>query len=356
MILNHTFMKRTLCLTILFLGLFASSQNKPKNGLFKDYHSNGELKTVGYYKNDKKVAHWKYYWDNGQLKKETTFEQTGDWTGYGRRYSKDGILLGETKPNADKSITERHYFSDGTLKREFILLPFGEKKHYLKHGNYKEFLKNNSIKIYCTYNKGELSGLWKQYYNSGEKQWEVNYVNGYKHGTYKRFHKNGKLYVKGQHENGRKTGEEMFFDPDGNQIGKLKFKKGILKRSSSPIVKPISVPDGVLEKVPIYPGCENNIGNRAKKDCMAKEITNFVISRFNTTFAKDTNLRGSQKIYVLFKINETGEVVDIKARAKHKAFEAEATRVIALLPKMTPGTQYGKPIKVPYSLPIIFKI
>jgi hypothetical protein len=49
-----------------------------------------------------------------------------------------------------------------------------------------------------------------------------------------------------------------------------------------------------------------------------------------------------------------GHVFDIRARAPHKALEAEAIRVIALLPKITPGFQFGEPVIVPYSLPIIF--
>ena len=59
---------------------------------------------------------------------------------------------------------------------------------------------------------------------------------------------------------------------------------------------------------------------------------------------------------MIFKIDEDGHVANIRARAAHRALEAEATRVIALLPKMKPGLIRGKPVKVPYSLPIVFKI
>jgi hypothetical protein len=104
----------------------------------------------------------------------------------------------------------------------------------------------------------------------------------------------------------------------------------------------------------MYPGCESLLGNEAKKNCMAKEVSSFVMHKFNTTFGKDLGLSGKQNIYVIFKIDKTGHVIDIQARAKHKALEAEAIRVIALLPKMTPGFQFGKPVIVPYSMPIIF--
>ena len=51
-----------------------------------------------------------------------------------------------------------------------------------------------------------------------------------------------------------------------------------------------------------------------------------------------------------------GNIVDIQARAPHKKLKEEAIRVIKLLPKMEPGKQQGKPVKVRYSMPIIFKI
>jgi protein TonB len=34
----------------------------------------------------------------------------------------------------------------------------------------------------------------------------------------------------------------------------------------------------------------------------------------------------------------------------------EAIRVISLLPKMKPGKQQGKPVKVRYAVPIAFKV
>ena len=39
-----------------------------------------------------------------------------------------------------------------------------------------------------------------------------------------------------------------------------------------------------------------------------------------------------------------------------KELEAEAKRVVNLLPKMTPGEQKGKPVNVTYMLPISFNI
>ncbi len=117
----------------------------------------------------------------------------------------------------------------------------------------------------------------------------------------------------------------------------------------------IDVPFSVIENVPIFPGCEK--GNNAKKrDCMSKKISQFVNRKFNTELAGDLGLSGRQRIMVIFKIDKTGSVTGVRARAPHPGLEKEAKRVIGLLPKMKPGKQRGKPVNVPYSLPIIFQV
>src|SRR5690606_28046025 len=76
-----------------------------------------------------------------------------------------------------------------------------------------------------------------------------------------------------------------------------------------------SVPFAVIENVPIYPGCEKEKNNDARKKCMSDKISAFVNSKFNTSLADDLGLTGRQRISVQFKINNKGDVVDVVARA-----------------------------------------
>jgi len=117
----------------------------------------------------------------------------------------------------------------------------------------------------------------------------------------------------------------------------------------------IEVPFAVIENVPIYPGCESG-NNEAKKKCMSEKIADFVNKKFNTDLAGDLGLSGRQRINVIFKIDKNGDIVGVRARAPHPKLEAEAARVINLLPKMKPGKQRGKAVTVPYSLPILFQV
>ena len=117
----------------------------------------------------------------------------------------------------------------------------------------------------------------------------------------------------------------------------------------------IEVPFSVIENVPIFPGCDKG-NNAQRRKCMSQKITKFVQRKFNTELAGDLGLSGRQRISVIFKIDRSGNVTGVRARAPHPRLEKEAQRVINLLPKMQPGKQRGKAVIVPYSLPIIFKV
>lgn len=117
----------------------------------------------------------------------------------------------------------------------------------------------------------------------------------------------------------------------------------------------VEVPFAVIENVPVFPGCEKG-NNAAKKKCMSEKIQKFVQKKFNTELAGDLGLTGRQRINVVFKIDQQGNVTGVRSRAPHPRLEKEAARVINLLPKMKPGKQRGKAVIVPYSLPIIFQV
>lgn len=121
------------------------------------------------------------------------------------------------------------------------------------------------------------------------------------------------------------------------------------------VVEDVEVPFAVIENVPEYPGCERG-SNAEKRKCMSDKIAKFVQRKFNTDLAGDLGLSGRQRISVVFKIDKNGNVTGVRSRAPHPRLEKEAARVINMLPKMKPGKQRGKPVIVPYSLPITFQV
>ncbi|WP_417213120.1 M56 family metallopeptidase [Bizionia sp.] len=118
----------------------------------------------------------------------------------------------------------------------------------------------------------------------------------------------------------------------------------------------MDVPFASVDQVPVFPGCENGTSNEENKLCMSKKLNTFVAKNFNTELAKSLNLTGVVQIRAFFKINELGEIVNIKARAPHPELEVEVKRVLNMLPDLIPGEHQGEKVTVPYYLPIKFKI
>lgn len=115
------------------------------------------------------------------------------------------------------------------------------------------------------------------------------------------------------------------------------------------------IPFGAIEKVPVFPGC-TGADNETLKKCFSENISGFVGKNFNTGLANDLKLSGMQRIIVRFKIDKTGKIVDVQARAPKPELEAEAIRVIEKLPQMEAGEQEGEKVAVLYSLPIVFEV
>lgn len=373
-------MKNLILLLLFLLCCTTYSQKKYEDGLYKEFYKNGILEREGFYKNNERVGVWKDFYENGQLSEVYSYSNDGKLTGVKKTYSIEGVLNSEINLTQKGILVCKIYSESKKIFAIYSLVPPKRGNWFMKQGLYEEYYDSDTLKVRCIYFHNEINGVWEKHYETGQKEWEVEYKEGFRQGAYKQFYKSGALKVRGSNFEDYKQGNESQFDEngnliwegeylngqlhgiwqhyneDGNVINKLKFNKGELKKGENSIsLNEIEVPDGVIEKAPIYPGC-NLPGNFLKKNCMSKELSSFVEQNFNTTFGPDLGLTGKQRIYVIFKIDETGRVTDIRARAKHKALEAEAMRVIALLPQITPGYVRGVAVKVPYSLPIVFDL
>ena len=71
--------------------------------------------------------------------------------------------------------------------------------------------------------------------------------------------------------------------------------------------------------------------------------------------AKKDSIEG--RVVVGFVIDTDGSITDPKiVRSVHPLLDAEALRVVKLMPKWEPGSENGTHVKVKYNLPISFKI
>ncbi|PIB27318.1 energy transducer TonB [Maribacter sp. 4G9] len=114
----------------------------------------------------------------------------------------------------------------------------------------------------------------------------------------------------------------------------------------------VDVPFAVIEDVPVFPGCEKESDKRA---CFNSMIQKHISKNFRyPEIAQEMGIQG--RVSVMFVIQKDGSIGNIRMRGPDKNLEAEAARIIGKLPKMTPGKQRGRAVRVPFSIPINFKL
>ena len=99
----------------------------------------------------------------------------------------------------------------------------------------------------------------------------------------------------------------------------------------------------IVEKMPEFPG-----GIDAMQEFLAKNI------EFPTA-ATEIGIQGT--VYLYFVVEKDGSITHIKTlRGIGGGCDEEAERVISKMPKWNPGNQRGKPVRVSFNIPVIFKL
>ena len=78
----------------------------------------------------------------------------------------------------------------------------------------------------------------------------------------------------------------------------------------------------------------------------------------NIKYPKQAMKEGIQgRVTVSFIVEKDGRVSNVRLlRSVQSALDKEAIRVVKSMPKWTPGKQNGKPVRVRYNLPVMFKL
>jgi hypothetical protein len=109
--------------------------------------------------------------------------------------------------------------------------------------------------------------------------------------------------------------------------------------------------DGVsfmtIDKAPTFPGCDSG-----DKKCFSKKVQQHFGRNFDAEMVNNLGLSsGKKRVFIGFKIDKNGNIVDVQARAPHIDIKEEVIAVMNSLPKMVPGEQDGKAVAVKYSIP-----
>ncbi|MEO0787018.1 MAG: energy transducer TonB [Bacteroidota bacterium] len=116
----------------------------------------------------------------------------------------------------------------------------------------------------------------------------------------------------------------------------------------------------IVERMPLFPGCEQNIPYDEQKACAEAKLLTFVNGQIRyPSLALDIGQSGTAVIR--FVIEKDGRVTEIELlRDPGAGLGEEAERVVTLMQtqdiRWIPGNQGGRPVRVQFNLPVRFRL
>ncbi|MBU3010066.1 energy transducer TonB [Polaribacter vadi] len=106
------------------------------------------------------------------------------------------------------------------------------------------------------------------------------------------------------------------------------------------------------EKIPLFPGCENSVNYEGAKKCFSRGVQMHFAKKFDIDLPKKLGLsKGRKRVFIAFKINTKGKIVNIQVKAPHPRIKQEVIKVMKQMPHVEPGTQGGEPVNIKYNIP-----
>lgn len=244
-------------------------KDNKKDGLSKEFSEDGRLITLVDYRNDVlinreyinrfnrenlKQGIWKEFYPDDNLKSEANYVN-GKIHGLYKEYSGSGELIKAVKYEYGELVQEANqdtashinsnlnallkekireeYHENGKIKYMGVFndsVPVGEHKIYSSDG------KNIEAKVYDDYGNitskgfynvgGQRSGKWVYFYNSGKIMSEGSYVNGKRHGTWNFYFEDGKKEQEGNYINGKTDGLWKWYYSNGQLEREENYEEG----------------------------------------------------------------------------------------------------------------------------------
>jgi antitoxin component YwqK of YwqJK toxin-antitoxin module len=199
------------------------TENGEKDGFWKEFYENGQLRAEGNYNKDRKTGEWKFYHRNGKIEQTGAYESDGSLEGPWTWYYESGITWREEnyyEGKLDGMYVEYDELGNIITKGEFIEgredgFWFYELGDHREEGNYTDGLR---------------SGDWIYYYNDGSIQFEGRFIEGNPHGRHVYYWPDGKKKDEGNYIMGIRHGEWTSYNLDGTPFLVITYQNGIEKK------------------------------------------------------------------------------------------------------------------------------
>jgi len=259
-----------------------------------------------------------------------------------------------------------HYQIERTPKGKYVYKQFYPTKKVLTH--YRTY--DSQMKY--------LDGPAKDWWDDGNLWREGQYVKSVKIGIWKEYSK-GRISSFGPYENGKKNGLWTNVDSLQNITATYEYQDnrphgkfqefdslGVLENEGimemGKIISQTKVESEedkkwkMVEKMPMFPGCEQVEVYKDQKKCADQTMLQFIYKRIKyPRLARREGIEGSAVIQFVVEKDGTIEKI-IARRGVCKEIEAVCIKLVKSFPVWHPGEQRDEPVRVQFNLPIKFRL
>jgi antitoxin component YwqK of YwqJK toxin-antitoxin module len=190
-----------------------------RQGIWRGFYPNGQLRYEGQFKNDKCKGTFKYYDEQGNLKATNEFDKSGE-KALNKTYAPNGRMIATGYYQNQKKEGEWKYFDEASGQLRLV----EDNKEGKVHGWSKLYNPNNGVLAEETqYVEGQPEGQCRKYSNTGTLLMECQYHKGRLEGPTKTYYPSTALKEEGQYANGEKVGLWKTYNEDGDVIAEDTF-------------------------------------------------------------------------------------------------------------------------------------
>jgi len=185
-----------------------------RQGEWRDYYANGQLRYEGRFKNDKCKGMFKYYDEQGNLKATNEFDKSGE-KALNKTYAPNDRMIATGYYVNQKKEGEWKYYDAASGQLRLV----EDNQDGKVHGWSRLYNPNNCVLAEETqYVNGVPEGQCRKFSDTGVMLMECQYHNGLLDGPCKSYYPNTALKEEGQYGKGQKVGVWKTYNEDGDVI------------------------------------------------------------------------------------------------------------------------------------------
>ena len=191
-----------------------------RQGTWRDFYPNGQLRYEGQFKNDKCKGTFRYYDEQGILKATNEFDKSGE-KALNKTYAPNGRVVATGYYVNQKKEGEWKYYDKDSGQ---LLLCEENKSGKVEGWSRLYNPQNGKLAEETQYVDGQPEGQCRKYSDTGMLLMECQYHNGMLDGPSKTYYPNSALKEEGQYIKGKKCGEWKTYNEDGDLISTDAFE------------------------------------------------------------------------------------------------------------------------------------